>query len=71
MEYKLEVSRFLEEFNTDVDFGLKTDQYTVDEDDNKNMSAPALAITLSMFGTVLCSIAFIWQKKAHNLAQPG
>ena len=24
-----------------------------------------------MFGTVLCSIAFIWQKKAHNLAKPG
>lgn len=49
-----------DEFDTSVDFGLKTEQYTVDESENRNMSAPALAITLSMFGTVLCSVAFIW-----------
>lgn len=48
------------EFDTSVDFGLKVDQYTVEEHENRNMSAPALAITLSMFGTVLCSVAFIW-----------
>lgn len=54
-------SRYLgSEFDTSVDFGIKVDQYTVEEEDNRNVSAPTLAITLSMFGTVLCSVAFIW-----------
>lgn len=35
------------------------------------MSSSAIAITLSMFGTVCCSLAFVLQKKAHNLVKPG
>jgi hypothetical protein len=35
------------------------------------MSAPTIAISLSMVGTVLCSISFVWMKKAHNSAKEG
>ena len=35
------------------------------------MSDATIAITISMFGTLLCSISFVWMKKAHNTAKDG
>jgi uncharacterized membrane protein len=35
------------------------------------MGNPEIAVTLSMFGTLLCSISFVWMKRAHNQSKAG
>jgi hypothetical protein len=33
---------------------------------NLSGESTTIAISLSMVGTLLCSISFVWMKKAHN-----